>query len=110
MCAASGGDFTAKDFRTWQASATALALFLQLDEAAREAITATVASRLIAEVAKLLGNTVAVCRKSFIHPEVLALLLKIKTLSVARKAAQPGRKAGLAPSDCALLAFLHALG
>ncbi|MCY7306385.1 MAG: DNA topoisomerase IB [Rhodoferax sp.] len=108
--AASGGDFTAKDFRTWHASATALALFMQMEEAAQEAITVTVANQLIAEVAQLLGNTSAVCRKSYIHPEVLALLLKTKTISVAAKAAQPKRKAGLSTSDCAFLAFLCALG
>jgi DNA topoisomerase-1 len=107
--AASGGDFTAKDFRTWHGSATSLALFMQLDDAAQEAITATVANRLIAEVAQLLGNTVAVCRKSYIHPEVLALLLKTKTLSAASKAAQSKRKAGLTMSDCAFLAFLCTL-
>ena len=107
--AASGGDFTAKDFRTWHGSATALALFMQLDEAAQEAITATGANRLIAEVAQLLGNTVAVCHKSYIHPEVLALLLKTKTVSAASKAAQPRRKTGLTACDCAFLAFLCAL-
>jgi len=107
--AASSGDFTAKDFRTWHASATALALFMQLDEAAQEAITVTVANQLIAEVAQLLGNTAAVCRKSYIHPEVLALLLKTKTMSAAADAAQPKRKAGLSTSDCAFLAFLCAL-
>jgi len=109
LAAASGGEFTAKDFRTWHASATALALFMHLDEAAQEAITASVANRLIAEVAQLLGNTVAVCRKSYVHPEVLALLLKTKTVSTASKAAQPKRKAGLSPSECAFLAFLRAL-
>jgi len=107
--AASGGDFTAKDFRTWHASATALALFMQLDEAAQRAITATVANGIILEVAELLGNTVAVCRKSYIHPEVLALLLKPETMSAASKAAQPKRKAGLTTSECAFLAFVRAL-
>jgi DNA topoisomerase-1 len=107
--AASGGDFTAKDFRTWHASATALALFTQLDESAQQAITAAVANRLIAQVAQLLGNTVAVCRKSYIHPEVLALLLNAKTMPSGSKAAPPKRKAGLTTSDCAFLAFLCAL-
>jgi DNA topoisomerase-1 len=109
MRAASGGDFTAKDFRTWHASAMALALFVQLDDTAREAITATVANGLIADVAQLLGNTVAVCRKSYIHPEVLALLLKTKTMSAPAKAAQPKRKAGLTISECAFLTFVRAL-
>jgi len=106
--AISGGDFTAKDFRTWHASATALALFTQLDEAAQEAINSTVANRLIAEVAQLLGNTVAVCRKSYIHPEVLALLHKTKTMSAESKAVQPSRKAGLTTSECGFLAFVRA--
>jgi len=107
--AASGGDFTAKDFRTWHGSATALALFMKLDEAAKASITAAIANRLIAEVAQLLGNTVAVCRKSYIHPEVLALLLKTNALSEASKPVPPKRKAGLTSSDCAFLAFLCAL-
>lgn len=107
--AAGGGDFTAKDFRTWHASATALALFMHLGEAAQQAMTATVANQLIAEVAQLLGNTLAVCRKSYVHPEVLALLSKTKTIQGASKAAQPKRKAGLTASECAFLAFLRAL-
>lgn len=107
--AASAGDFTAKDFRTWHGSATALALFMQLDETTQEAITAVVANRLISEVAQLLGNTVAVCRKSYIHPEVLALLIKTKSVSPAFKEVQPKRKAGLTRSECVFLAFLSAL-
>jgi len=107
--AASGGDFTAKDFRTWHGSATALALFMQLDEAERKAITATAANQLIAEVARLLGNTVAVCRKSYIHPEVLALLFKTNPTSAASKAAQPKRKAGLSMTDLSFLTFVNSL-
>jgi len=75
-------------------------LFTHLGEAAQQAITATVANQPIAEVAQLLGNTVAVCRKSYVHPEVLALLSKTKTMPVPWKAAQPKRKAGLAASEC----------
>ena len=106
--AASGADFTAKDFRTWHGSATALALFMQLDTDAQDAITATVANRLIAEVAQLLGNTVAVCRKSYIHPELLALLFKTQPTSAALKVAQPKRKAGMSMSDQRFLAFVNA--
>ena len=106
---ASGGDFTAKDFRTWHASASALSLFMQLDHAAQSTITATAANQLIAEVAQSLGNTVAVCRKSYIHPEVLALLLKTKSLPTTLKAAQAKCKTGLTKSDSGLLAFLDAV-
>jgi len=106
---ASGGDFTAKDFRTWHGSAAALALFMQLDDVAQEAITAALAKEMITEVAHLLGNTVAVCRKSYIHPEVLALLQKTKTASTALRTLKSRRKSGLSTSECAFLAFLRTL-
>jgi len=108
--AASGGDFTAKDFRTWHGSATALALFMHLDKAAQDAITATVANLLIAEVAQLLGNSVAICRKSYIHPGVLALLFKTKPSSAMSMEAQLKRKVGLSTSDLRFLTFVTALG
>jgi DNA topoisomerase-1 len=104
---ASGGDFSAKDFRTWHASATALALFMQLDETAVEAMTSAVANRLIAEVAQLLGNTVAVCRSSYIHPDVLALLLNTRTMPAAPTAIHPKRQTGLTSSDRGFLVFLR---
>jgi len=71
---ASGGDFTAKDFRTWHGSVHALALAGQPAEAA-EGTPASRAKQVLSEVASRLGNTVAVCRKAYVHPRVLALLL-----------------------------------
>jgi DNA topoisomerase-1 len=69
-----GGEFTAKDFRTWHATIAALELL-----AARE-FTSTLeakklASSAIAEVAKRLGNTPAICRKSYVHPAVVDAFL-----------------------------------
>jgi len=107
--AASGGDFTAKDFRTWHASAAALALFMHLAEAAQETITASIASGIITEIAHLLGNTAAVCRKSYIHPEVLGLLFKTKPMPAKLTGLKVKRKAGLSLSERAFLAFLSAL-
>jgi DNA topoisomerase-1 len=79
---ASGGDFTAKDFRTWFATVDALE-FLRSRSASseREAKRHTVEA--IAEVALRLGNTPAICRKCYIHPEVLAAYLdgRLATLS-----------------------------
>lgn len=60
---------TAKDFRTWHGSVQALALTL----AACGAEPAPSAAAVVAEVARRLGNTPAVCRKAYIHPQVLAL-------------------------------------
>jgi DNA topoisomerase-1 len=70
--AAGGGDFSAKDFRTWHGSVHALALWTaecRLDQVNRRS-----AKELLTEVARRLGNTVAVCRKSYVHPRVLELL------------------------------------
>lgn len=105
---ASGGEFTAKDFRTWHGSAAALALFKALGDDEKTAITKTLANRLIAEVAQLLGNTAAVCRKSYIHPQVLALLTD-STAQGSVQATAARRQTGLTASDGAFLAFLKRL-
>ena len=64
-------EFTAKDFRTWHASVQALERLAGLT-----APTLGEARRLIkealTEVSAQLGNTVAVCRKSYVHPRVLS--------------------------------------
>lgn len=68
---AAGGDFTAKDFRTWAGTllaAGALRRRLGFDSEA-EAKRRVVAA--IDEVARKLGHTRAVCRKSYIHPAVI---------------------------------------
>jgi DNA topoisomerase-1 len=68
---ASGGEFTAKDFRTW---AGTLAAAKELDTFEPPA-SLTAGKRSIVEavdrVAESLGNTRAVCRKCYIHPAVL---------------------------------------
>lgn len=96
---ASGGDFTAKDYRTWFATVDALE-FLRTKAASteREAKRDTVAC--IAEVALRLGNTPAVCRKCYIHPEVLAAYLDgrlaglsgLKSAQALRRLLKPSRK------------------
>ena len=99
------GKFTAKDFRTWHGSVLALQLWRRLEIAERLQPTAAQANRLLAEVASRLGNTLAVCRKSYVHPRVLALLAgepeSRKTSTGSTK-----RKAGLTASEQDFLALL----
>ncbi|PRY08800.1 DNA topoisomerase IB [Paraburkholderia sp. BL25I1N1] len=68
---ASGADFTAKDYRTWAGSVYALAALRRLicssAAEARRHIVATVK-----DVAALLRNTPAVCRRCYIHPAVIS--------------------------------------
>jgi DNA topoisomerase IB len=69
---AAGDEFTARDFRTWGATTRALLTFaadLRSDEATP---TAQRTNACIKEVAARLGNTPAVCRKSYIDPRIIA--------------------------------------
>jgi DNA topoisomerase-1 len=70
--AATGGELTAKELRTWSGSVKALELLKKLgpmnekSERARKARELSV----IRETAKHLRNTVSVCRKYYVHPVV----------------------------------------
>ena len=97
--------FTAKDFRTWHASVLALQLWRKLGIAEQLQPSATQANRLLAEVASRLGNTLAVCRKSYVHPQVLALLAG-KSESHKTSAGRVKRKVGLTASEQDFLALL----
>lgn len=69
---ATGGEFTAKDFRTWGGTVQAVAVLGATAfpvEGGERAVKATLAQA-VKDVARVLGNTPAVCRASYIHPEV----------------------------------------
>lgn len=120
--------FTAKDFRTWHATVQALELTrlaLQRNQllgeiATVQAVSDAVASEvysaksILQSVSRLLGNTPAVCRKSYIHPDVMALGTRL-ALEPDSKAGHKiwrqldaGKKiAGLSAAECRLVAFLR---
>jgi DNA topoisomerase IB len=79
----SGGDFTAKDFRTWHATvlaAVGLAVSQRADSAtARKRAVA----RVVREVADYLGNTPAVARASYIDPRVITRYEDGRTIAAA---------------------------
>jgi DNA topoisomerase-1 len=63
-----GSDITAKDFRTWAGTVkAAMGLRAQQGPVSKKTLRGVIAA-----VAEELGNTVAVCRKCYIHPGVLA--------------------------------------
>jgi DNA topoisomerase IB len=69
---AMGGDFTAKDFRTWGATLLAIHLLAgtPLPEKTSELAFKREIAGIIKQVAAELRNTPAVCRKSYINPVV----------------------------------------
>jgi DNA topoisomerase-1 len=67
LCETMGEHFTAKNFRTWHASAIAFGLLA-------EAEGQLTLKALMEEVSDKLGNTPAIARKSYVHPAVVALV------------------------------------
>ncbi len=67
---AAGDDFSAKDFRTWGATLTALMALARLPvpDDASPARCQALQNEVIGAVAAMLGNTPAVCRRSYIDP------------------------------------------
>ncbi len=69
---ASGGKFSAKDFRTWGGTVQAIGVMARtpLPDTGGERALRSAISAGVKQVAQALGNTPSVCRKSYIHPEV----------------------------------------
>ena len=65
---ASGGDFTAKNFRTWGASVIAFDQMLTAQEHDKARISL---KTVLEPVAQALGNTPAISRKSYVHPKLI---------------------------------------
>jgi len=107
---ATGADFTAKDFRTWAGTvlaAMALREFESFDSASAAKRNVT---RAIEQVATRLGNTPSVCRKSYVHPEVLDAYLEgglLVSLKQEVEAELRDDLAGLSGEEAAVLAFLR---
>lgn len=103
---ATGGDFTAKDFRTWTGTVLAVLALQDLEPATSPAHAKRQLAAAVKRVAAELGNTVAVCRRAYIHPAVIAAYQEGVLLEdLARCQARP--IAGLRPEECAILAFLE---
>jgi DNA topoisomerase-1 len=69
-----GEEFTAKDFRTWAGTVLAAAALREIG--AGRPPTKRHVVRAIERVAEELGNTPAVCRKCYVHPDVLDAYLE----------------------------------
>ncbi|WP_343630947.1 DNA topoisomerase IB [Fluviicola sp.] len=65
--------FTTKDLRTWSASVCALQGFLHSDPVDTETARKKRAVEVLDLVSEQLGNTRTVCKKYYVHPEILEL-------------------------------------
>lgn len=114
-----GLHFTAKDFRTWHGTAQALELTrlacggTEREGREREGRAAYSAKAILAEVARQLGNTPAVCKKSYVHPAVLELGASLASDSgpdmqrVWERLGQASAPRGLSAAERRLMGFLR---
>ncbi len=68
---ATGGPYTAKDYRTWAATLGAAMLLCGLEHPGNAKECKRCVTEVLGAVAARLGHTPAVCRKSYIHPQIL---------------------------------------
>ena len=108
-----GRDFTAKDFRTWAGTLSAAAELRRLGpvENVTDARKNVVAA--IKATAQSLGNTPAVCRRSYVHPAVIAAYLDgtlIPKLDEWKGKPRANTSWRLRPVEAAVLRFLKRAG
>jgi len=105
-----GEDITAKDFRTWHGTVLAALALSEFQKFDSEAGAKRNIRDAIHKVAARLGNTPTICRKCYVHPEILntyvegSLLLEVK-----EKVEQELREdlAELQPEEVAVLTLLR---
>jgi DNA topoisomerase-1 len=107
----SGEEITAKDFRTWHGTVLAALALQEFEKFDSQAGAKKNIKAAIQRVAARLGNTPTICRKCYIHPEILntyiegSLLVEVKAKVEAelREDLQ-----GLKPEEAAVLTLLQA--
>ncbi|HYO08624.1 MAG TPA: hypothetical protein VER17_06590 [Tepidisphaeraceae bacterium] len=104
-----GESFTAKDFRTWYGTVLAATALQELEKFDSQAQAKKNIVRAVEAVAAKLGNTKAVCRKCYIHPEVFGAYMEGALVeNVVRRAEKlAASPAKLRPEEAAVLALLR---
>ncbi|HJW24540.1 MAG TPA: DNA topoisomerase IB [Rhodocyclaceae bacterium] len=103
------GNFTAKDFRTWAGTVLCFAALLEAGPAPSPTRAKRSVNEVVARVAERLGNTPAVCRKSYIHPVVIDAYVdgSLFDWQSRQSEATPAAQEGLNGDEAGLLAFLE---
>src|SRR6185503_5807299 len=103
-----GPSYSAKDFRTWGGTLRAATVLAEIGPARSPTEAKRNVALAMRLVASELGNTATICRKSYVHPIVVARYLDegdTIALSRARRQARARGQAHL-PEERALIAFL----
>ncbi len=106
----SGADITAKDFRTWTGTVLAAMALGEFEAADSQARAKKNVTQAIERVASRLGNTPTICRKCYVHPEIVNAYLNGGLLLEIQKDIDAQLRDDLAtlrPEEAAVLAFLR---
>jgi DNA topoisomerase-1 len=106
---AAGDDFTAKDFRTWAGTVLAAEALAELGDHASKTQARRQVVEAVESVARELGNTSAVCRRCYVHPEVISAHLDGDLLTSLGKRADETLAGAdeLSPAETRVLALLR---
>jgi DNA topoisomerase-1 len=100
---------TAKDFRLWAGTVLAARFFRECEPAQTKKELQSQVARTIKQVAAELGNTVAVCRKCYVHPAIIDGFLAGQVVQAEDRLPNSSADAqapDLSPDERATLAFL----
>jgi len=106
-----GQDFTAKSFRTWAATVLAACALQEFPDYKSNAHAKRNVSQAVEAVAGVLGNTPAICRKSYIHPAIVDSYTdgSLPRTRRSRKLRSVSSTADFQQMETAVLAWLHRL-
>jgi DNA topoisomerase-1 len=108
---ATGGSFTAKDFRTWAATMACAALLASRRPGDSQTARKREVKKIVEAVAEQLGNTPTVCRNSYIHPAVIEAYVDGRLPDAWTRAARTGLDAGsLVEIERAIGLYLRSAG
>jgi len=102
-----GGDFSARCFRTWGGTVLAARALAEREVVDDERALKLVVSESVAEVAARLGNTVAVCRAHYIHPLIFERHAAGELGRLMRRRGEGNTPARMAPAEAAVLDVLR---
>jgi DNA topoisomerase I len=105
-----GDEFTAKDFRTWAGTVLAAMALREFEAFDTKTQAKKNILRAIESVAERLGNTPTVCRKCYVHPEIIDAYLDGSMLDTLKQVAEQELTATLGdlpPEEAAVLALLQ---
>ncbi len=102
-----GEDFTAKDFRTWHGTVRAAQALADLGEFDSDSHAKHNVGEAIKAVAEHLGNTPAVCRQSYVHPQVIDAYFDGTLISAFADGAPKDAPSGLHVDETIVLGLLR---